>query len=73
MSESEEPGALTRAYRTVTPRMRGRPDPEMDAIGLTILAGLLVLLIPLLPFVVIVWLLTKLLDALTQSAPDEGG
>ena len=71
MSESDEPSALTRAYRTVTPGVRGHPDREMDAIGLAILAGLVVLLIPLLPFIVIVWLLTKLLDALTQSAEEE--
>jgi len=70
-SDADEPSALTRAYRTVTPGVRGRPDPEMDAIGLAILAGLVVLLIPLLPFIVIVWLLTKLLDALTQSPEEE--
>jgi hypothetical protein len=71
MSESDEPGVLKRAYRTVTPPMRGRPDAEMDAIGLAMLAGLIVLLVPLLPFIVIVWVLTKLLDAVTQSAPEE--
>lgn len=58
MSDSDEstPKAV---LRTVTPPYRGRPDSEMSTIGFSIFLGLLVLLVPLLPFILIVWLLTK--------------
>lgn len=65
-SESDDPGVLTKAYRTVTPGYRSRPDTEMHTIGLAYMAILLVLLVPLLPFVLIIWAVTKLLGYLSS-------
>jgi len=39
----------------------------MDAIGWGMLLGLVVLLLPLLPFLVIVWGIAKMTEALTPS------
>ncbi len=64
--ESDDPGVLTKAYRTVSPRFEGRPDAEMNTVGWAILLGMVVLLIPLLPFILIVWAVGKVLDALGQ-------
>ena len=61
--EPDDPGMLRRAYRTVTPRFRGRDDVEMNTIGWAIFLGMLALLIPLLPFILVIWLVGKLLDA----------
>ena len=68
-AESEEAGMLTRAYRTVTPEYVGREDVEMDVVGWGLFLGLVVLLVPLLPFLVIIWLVGKVLDA---TFPTEG-
>ncbi len=46
--------------RTVTDVVRGRPDAEMNTIGWLLLAGMAVLFLPLAPFVLAVWLLSKL-------------
>ncbi|MFC6990167.1 hypothetical protein ACFQJD_18355 [Haloplanus sp. GCM10025708] len=59
-----EPGALTKAYGALSPEYRPHPDAEMDAIGWSIFLAMLVLLVPLLPFLVLVWLVTKAMDAL---------
>jgi hypothetical protein len=56
--DSEERGLL----RTVTPSYLGRPDREMDVIGWGVFFGLVIILVPLLPFLVIGWLISKLLD-----------
>ncbi|MGM0590387.1 MAG: DUF7535 family protein [Halobacteriota archaeon] len=63
-AELEEPEGLQRAYRSIGPWYRSHPDAEMDAIGLGILVGLVVLFAPLLPFVLVAWILTKVLDFL---------
>lgn len=55
----DSPPAPVRAYRTVTPPYRGHPNEEMHLIGLLYLAGLLVLLLPLAPFILLIWLLDK--------------
>ncbi|MFC4358040.1 hypothetical protein ACFO0N_08785 [Halobium salinum] len=70
-SESQDPGLLTRAYRTVTPGYRSRPDTEMHAVGLAYVAILLILLVPLLPFVLIIWAVTKLLSYLASLPGSE--
>jgi len=70
MSEdADETGdsVLPKPLRTVTPSSRTRPNESMDAIGWGMLLGLLVLLFPLLPFVLIVWLISKVTEALTPS------
>lgn len=60
MSQTDDPGAVKKALRTVTPGSKGHPDIEMDTIGWAIFLGIVILLVPLLPFLVIVWVLTKL-------------
>lgn len=65
MSESteiEEPRPAKKVLRTVTPPYRGRPDAEMDSIGWALFLGLVILLVPLLPFILIVWAIAKLTE-----------
>ena len=52
--ESNEPGTARKALRTVTPPSVGHRNTEMDAIGWSILAGLLIVALALLPVLVIV-------------------
>lgn len=40
----------------------------MDVIGIGIFLGLLVLLVPLAPFIVIVWAISKLIEATRRRA-----
>lgn len=69
MSDSEEDAsALPEPIRTVTDVVDFRPDAEMDAIGWSIGLGLLILLVPLLPFIAIVWLLSKLFERAARRA-----
>jgi len=68
MSEEEEPDPLfPLPFRTVTPPSDTRPDPGMDAIGWGMLAGLLVILLPLLPFMIIVWVIAKVTESLSPG------
>jgi len=46
--------------RTVKPTSVPRPDAEMNAIGWAIFLGLVVVLLPLAPFILIAWLFSKL-------------
>ncbi|WP_458188846.1 DUF7535 family protein [Haladaptatus sp. NG-WS-4] len=68
MSQGDS-GGLTGTLRTVTPPYRGRPDSEMNAIGIAVFLGMIVVLLPLLPFLIIVWLISKLTEAVAQRAP----
>lgn len=61
-NQSDDPSALREAIRTVTPATGGRPNVEMDLIGWSVFLGLVVLLVPLLPFIAIVWLISKLAE-----------
>lgn len=70
-TDTENQGLLTRAYRTVTPEYVGRDDVEMDVIGWGIFLGLVVLLVPLLPFLVILWVVGKVLDATFPTGESE--
>ncbi|WP_336336068.1 DUF7535 family protein [Haloarcula brevis] len=65
--DTDDSGRLPAALRSVTPGTRSRPNEGMDMIGWGMLAGLLVLLFPLLPFIVIVWGISKVTDALTPT------
>ncbi len=56
MSEEEEGGFI----RTVTEPYHSRADEEMNIIGMAYGLILLVVLIPLLPFIVLIWLIGKL-------------
>lgn len=59
---ADSPSLAKRVYRTVTPEYVARNDTEMTAIGLAYFLVLVVLLVPLLPFMVIVWLVSKLFE-----------
>lgn len=45
----------------VTPLPRGRSNAEMSVVGMLIAAPLLILLVPLLPVIVLLWLFGSLL------------
>ncbi|ADQ68286.1 hypothetical protein C499_14765 [Halogeometricum borinquense DSM 11551] len=64
MTEEESPGTLRRAYRTVTPGYKPRPNTEMNSLGWAMFLVMVALLVPLLPFAVAVWAVAKLLDYL---------
>lgn len=67
MNESSE-STTEDALRTVTPYYRGRPDREMNVIGFALFLVLFVLLVPLLPFLVAVWVLNRVVGAVRQRA-----
>ena len=71
MSDAESPDPARRVVRAVSPPYRGRADTEMGAIGLAYFLGLLVLLVPLLPFIVVLWVISKVADAVHQRAGEE--
>lgn len=60
MSQEEDGGLL----RTVTAPYRSRPDEEMNIIGTLYGLGLLMVMLPFLPFIVVLWLLSRLADAM---------
>lgn len=55
---------VKKALRTVTPGYRSREDTEMNAVGWTLFLGLVIILVPFLPLLVIVWAISKLLEKL---------
>lgn len=57
------------AWRTVTDRYRSRPDAEMTAIGYIYFLVLVVVLIPLVPFLVVIWVLGRLIEVRREQAP----
>lgn len=69
---------LPEPLRTVTPGYRGHPDNEMHAIGLLYVGVLLILMVPLLPFLAVFWLVSKLIDGVrslggpSEEEPDRG-
>lgn len=63
----DEPSVPKKLLRTVTPGVTGKRNIEMDAFGWGILVGMLILLMPLLPFIIIVWLLTKFFDFVARA------
>ena len=69
--ESAIPEPAKKALRTVTPPFRGRPDAEMTTIGIAYFLGLVILLIPLLPFLALVWLFAKITGFFARNAPTE--
>lgn len=58
MSEEESGGVI----RTVTAPYRSRSDNEMNLMGMLLGLGLVMVMIPLLPFIAVVWVLSKLTD-----------
>ncbi|WP_121821155.1 DUF7535 family protein [Halostella salina] len=68
MSDSDDDPALPRkVLRTATPPYAGHEDREMNVIGWSVFLGMVVLLVPLLPFILILWVLTKLLDRAVEE------
>ncbi|MBV0902066.1 DUF7535 family protein [Haloarcula salina] len=65
--DAQDRSLLPKPLRTVTPGSRPHRDEGMDVFGWGMFLGLLVLLFPLLPFLAIVWLISKITDALTPS------
>ena len=64
MSESAEVDnqvGSSEGYNTTTRLYTGHSVPEMDAIGLIIFLGVLVIALPLLPFILVAWVINKLL------------
>jgi len=49
---------------TVTPPSVGRPNGEMDTIGRSYALGMLLLLLPFLPYLALAWLANRLFSAL---------
>lgn len=62
---------LRKTIRTVSPGYHSRPDSEMNAIGLGYAAILAILLLPLVPFVVLVWLVSRIAAAIRASVGGE--
>lgn len=56
MSQEESGGLI----RTVTKPYRSRADSEMSIMGMLLGLGLVMVMIPLIPFLVIIWALSKL-------------
>lgn len=63
-AEDDEEGPL---LHMVTAPYRSRADEEMTAIGLLYGAGLLLVILPLLPFIVILWALGVIRNALAPQ------
>ncbi|MFC7026693.1 hypothetical protein ACFQH8_02570 [Halomicroarcula sp. GCM10025710] len=61
MAESDDASdsILPEPIRSVTPLTGPHPDAEMDVIGWGIFLGLMLLLVPLLPFIIVVWLISS--------------
>ncbi|WP_424017398.1 DUF7535 family protein [Halorientalis pallida] len=64
MSERAADSPLPEPLRTVTPPYQGRPNVEMDVIGWGVFLVMAVLVLPLLPFVLLLWLVWKLIPNL---------
>lgn len=62
--DGESPNGPVELLRSVSPVSGGRRDAEMDVIGWSVFLGMLILLVPFLPIIAVVWVITKLLDAL---------
>jgi hypothetical protein len=70
MSDAEtaaDESTLEPVYRTLGKPFRARADAEMDAIGWTIFLGMVILFVPLLPFILLVWVITKVLDSVAPT------
>lgn len=70
MSADDDESGSERTLRTVTPSYHGRPDREMAVIGWAYFLGLLVVLLPLLPFAIVLWLVGRLLDAIAGAGEE---
>lgn len=60
MSSNDNDEGIRETIRTVTPEYFGRSNREMDAVGWSVFLGMVILLIPLLPFMIIVWVIARI-------------
>jgi hypothetical protein len=68
---SEESSTVRDVVRTVSPAYRGRFDGEMHSIGLLYAALLAILFVPLLPFVVVIWVAWRVAGAVRSFAGED--
>ena len=61
---SAAPEPVKRVLRTVSSPSRGHSDPEMSAVGWAMFVALLFLMVPFLPVIVAVWLISKTIEFL---------
>lgn len=71
MSAGDDEEGETSLIQMVTAPYRSRPDDEMNVIGLLYGAGLVLVLLPLLPFILLLWALAALRDALAAEPGSE--
>ncbi len=64
--DDDDPSAPVRALRTVTPGYAGHPNREMGVIGWTMALLLVVLLLPVLPVLLALWIVSKLVSAVAR-------
>jgi len=67
MSDSDDDSRLPEPLRTVTPPSGTHPDASMNAIGWLVFLGLLVILLPVLPILLLIWLFSKATEALQSE------
>lgn len=67
MSGEETNDSPRDRLQTVTPSHLGRPDLEMDVVGWVMFLLLLVVVLPLLPFFVLFWLVSKTVEFLSRQ------
>jgi hypothetical protein len=60
MSDSDDGEPPASNVHSATPSYLGRPDMEMNLIGWGMFVLLLVILVPLAPFIALLWVLSKL-------------
>ncbi|QCC50654.1 hypothetical protein DV733_05080 [Halapricum salinum] len=64
-SADETPAPVVKKIiRTVTPGYGSHEDAGMNAVGWTLFLGLVIIMLPFLPLLVIVWAISKLLEKL---------
>lgn len=68
MSQEEEGSFI----RTVTKPYRSRPDDEMNLMGMLLGLGLIIVLIPLLPFIALILLFSWLSELLAGPEQSQG-
>lgn len=66
-SQGDDPGAVEKVLRTVMPGSKGHRDTSMDTIGWVILLGVVVVLLPLIPIVLVGWLGLKIIGFVRRN------
>lgn len=65
--KGDDPGAVEKVLRTVVPGSKGHRDTSMDTIGWVILLGVVVVLLPLIPIVLVGWLGLKIIGFVRRN------